>query len=137
MIRLTYVSTCTAGLKLADVRAILAVATKSNQANGITGMLYWSGEYFMQTLEGERAAVTVCFNRVCKDVRHKDVELVSAIPTHQRWFSDWSMGFTQLLASHCVKLANGARSFNPYLLDSAELPESLAELTRNSQRFER
>jgi Sensors of blue-light using FAD len=45
MIRLTYVSTCKTGLVLADVRAILAVATKSNAANGITGMLYRSAPH--------------------------------------------------------------------------------------------
>jgi hypothetical protein len=135
MIRLTYVSTCVPDLSLADVRAILAVATKSNAANGITGMLYWSGEYFMQTLEGERAAVTVCFNRVCKDRRHSEVELVSATPTQRRWFGDWSMGFTQLLASHRVQLANGAHGFNPYLLDAKTLPDVLAELSDNTQRL--
>jgi Sensors of blue-light using FAD len=135
MIRLTYVSTCKTGLVLADVRAILAVATKSNAANGITGMLYWSGAYFMQTLEGERAPVTVCFNRVCRDVRHTDVELVNAVPTGTRWFGEWSMGFTQLLATHRVQVASGARGFNPYLLDADELMETLAVLARNTQRL--
>jgi hypothetical protein len=135
MIRLTYVSTCIPDLSLVDVRAILAVATKSNVEHGITGMLYWSGEYFMQTLEGERAAVTLCFNRVCRDRRHTEVELVSAIPTHKRWFGEWSMGFTQLLASHRVHLESGARGFNPYLLDAKTLPDVLAELSRNTQRL--
>jgi hypothetical protein len=135
MIRLTYVSTCKTGLVLADVRAILAIATKSNAESGITGMLYWSGDYFMQTLEGERAAVTVCFNRVCRDARHTDVELVNAVPMAKRWFGEWSMGFTQLLAPHRLQLANGAQGFNPYLLDANELPETLAVLTRNTQRL--
>ncbi len=135
MIRLSYVSTCAPGLALADVRAILNVANRSNIENNITGMLYWSGKYFMQTLEGDRRAVTVCFNRVCRDRRHTEVELVSALPMSERWFSQWSMGFTQLLAEHRVKLANGANGFNPYLLDASQLPQSLAELTRNTTRL--
>ncbi|MGL4231590.1 MAG: BLUF domain-containing protein [Casimicrobium sp.] len=138
MIRLTYISTCSPGLKLADVRAILKIAQRANQARDITGMLYWSGEFFMQTLEGSRGMVTGCFDRVFHDPRHREVELVSVTPTHQRWFTDWSMGFTELLASHRVALKGGGYrddTFNPYLLEMRDLDRALADLTQNSQRM--
>jgi Sensors of blue-light using FAD len=138
MIRLTYISTCSPGLKLADVRAILKVAQTANQAREITGMLYWSGEFFMQTIEGSRAMVTGCFDRVFHDLRHREVELVSVTPTHQRWFSDWSMGFTQLLASHRIALREGGYrddTFNPHLLEAKGLDRALADLANNSQRM--
>jgi hypothetical protein len=139
MIRLTYVSTCVPGLSLTDVRAILAVAKRANQAAGVTGMLYWSREFFMQTLEGDRAAVTDCFLKLSGDPRHTHVELIRVTDMHTRWFSNWSMGFTQLLASHRVKLSGLAvnvSSFNPYLLDARDLELALAELAESTQTLE-
>ncbi len=136
MIRLTYVSTCVRGLSLTDVRAILVVAKRANQAAGVTGMLYWSREFFMQTLEGDRRAVTACFLKLSSDPRHTHVELIRATDIHTRWFSNWSMGFTQLLASHRVKLAGlaaNASSFNPYLLDARDLELTLAEIAESAQ----
>jgi hypothetical protein len=136
MLRLTYVSTCAPNLSLSDVRAILNVAKKANEAASVTGMLYWSREYFMQTLEGDRGAVTKSFVALCNDPRHTDVELIRATDTRTRWFPDWSMGFTQLLASHRVKLAGlaaSASSFNPYLIDAHDLEVALAELAGTAQ----
>lgn len=136
MLRLTYVSTCAPDLSLSDVRSILNVAKQKNAASGVTGMLYWSREYFMQTLEGERGAVTKCFIHLVNDPRHTEVELIRATDMRTRWFSNWSMGFTQLLSSHRVKLAGlstNAASFNPYLIEASELEMALAQLAASVQ----
>lgn len=135
MIRLTYVSTCKPGLQLPDIRAMLTGAIASNAAHGITGMLYWSGEYFMQTLEGAGDEVTACYQRICRDARHTEVSLVNSVPAGERWFGQWSMGFTRLLAAHRLTLPNGAKGFNPYLLDVDTLHETLSTLTRNTKRL--
>jgi hypothetical protein len=136
MLRLTYVSTCAPGLSLSDVRSILNVAKLKNSASGVTGMLYWSREYFMQTLEGDRGAVTKCFIDLIDDPRHTDVELIRAADVRTRWFSNWSMGFTQLLSSHRVKLTGlsaNASSFNPYLIEASDLELALAQLAASAQ----
>jgi hypothetical protein len=135
MIRLTFVSTCAPELSLGDLRAISVNAAKTNAENDLTGVLACSREYFLQTLEGSRGAVTERFGAIHRDPRHRDIEIVSATPTQRRWYNEWSMGFTQLMASHRRKLANGTASFNPYLIDASELPQILATIAENMQRF--
>jgi Sensors of blue-light using FAD len=136
MIRLTYVSTCAPDLSLSSVRSVLTRAKLENADAGVTGRLYWSREFFMQTLEGHRGAVTKCFIDLVNDPRHSNVELIHATVARTRWYSNWSVGFTQLLSSHRVRiagLASNVLSFNPYLLEAHDLEETLALLARSVQ----
>jgi hypothetical protein len=136
MIRLTYVSTCAPNLALADVQAICNLASARNQQLHICGMLFWSGEFFLQTLEGDRDLVTQLFQRISADPRHLKIELIATQSIHKRRYAEWGMGFTKLLASHRVQLVGAStaqRSFNPYLLESSELEEALYQIAQ-SQR---
>jgi Sensors of blue-light using FAD len=136
MIRLTYVSTCAEKLTLADVRSICDQASAYNVEHGISGMLFWSSEFFMQTLEGDRDHVSKCFLRIAQDKRHHTVVLIAVNTIHRRWFQEWGMGFTKLLATHRVALSSNelsANSFNPYLLESDELEEALMQLAASAK----
>jgi Sensors of blue-light using FAD len=136
MIRLVYVSTCAPGLSLDDVCAIMQTAERSNREDGISGMLCWSGEFFLQCLEGERAVVSRLYSRICNDSRHADIELIVAAPTSVRWFSEWGLGFTRLMASHELDLPSGStKSFNPYLLQAADLEATFGQLASVAQRL--
>jgi Sensors of blue-light using FAD len=136
MIRLVYVSTCAAGLSLDDLYAIMRTADRSNRDTGISGMLCWSGEFFLQCLEGERATVSRLYSRICNDTRHRDIELIVAAPTGVRWFSEWGLGFSRLMASHEFDLPSGPmKSFNPYLLQAADLESTFEQLSRVAQRL--
>ena len=136
MIRLVYVSTCAQNVDLTDVQAILHVAETRNAEQGISGMLYWSGEFFLQCLEGERGPVTQCFSHIANDKRHHSVELIVSSPTTVRWFSTWGMGFTRLMSSNRVDLPNFAGgSFNPYLLEATDLQDTFARLSNQAQRL--
>ena len=136
MIRLVYVSTCAQNVQLVDVEAILRVAEARNAEREISGMLCWSGEFFLQCLEGERGPVTQCFSHIASDIRHHSVELIVSSPTTVRWFSSWGMGFTRLMSSNRVDMPNFAgRSFNPYLLEATDLQETFARLSSQAQRL--
>ena len=136
MIRLIYVSTCAQDVQLADVQGILRVAETWNAEREISGMLCWSGEFFLQCLEGERGPVTRCFAHIASDRRHHSVELIVSSPTAVRWFSSWGMGFTRLMSSHRVDLPNFAgESFNPYLLEATDLQDTFARLANQAQRL--
>ena len=136
MIRLVYVSTCAQNVDLTDVQAILHVAETRNAEQGISGMLCWSGEFFLQCLEGERGPVTQCFSHIANDKRHHSVELIVSSPTTVRWFSTWGMGFTRLMSSNRVDLPNFAGgSFNPYLLEATDLQDTFARLSNQAQRL--
>jgi hypothetical protein len=136
MFRLVYVSTCEPGLKLDDVYAIMRVAHPKNVERGISGMLCWSGEFFLQCLEGERSTVSRLFAKICGDRRHSDVEILIAAPCGQRWFGEWGMGFSRLMASHRLDLPAGSgQSFNPYLLEAQDLEATFEQLSRFAQRL--
>ena len=136
MIRLVYVSTCAQNVQLEDVESILRVAETWNAKREISGMLCWSGEFFLQCLEGERGPVTQCFAHIARDRRHHSVELIVSSPTTVRWFSSWGMGFTRLMSSNRVDLPNFAGgSFNPYLLEATDLQDTFARLSSQAQRL--
>ncbi len=136
MIRLVYVSTCAQNVQLDDVESILRVAESWNADREISGMLCWSGEFFLQCLEGERGPVTQCFAHIARDRRHHSVELIVSSPTTVRWFSTWGMGFTRLMSSGRVDLPNFAGgSFNPYLLEATDLQDTFARLASQAQRL--
>ena len=136
MIRLVYVSTCAQNVQLEDVQDILRVAESWNAEREISGMLCWSGEFFLQCLEGERGPVTRCFAHIAADKRHHSVELIVSSPTTVRWFSSWGMGFTRLMSSNRVDLPNfSGGSFNPYLLEASDLQDTFARLAGQAQRL--
>jgi Sensors of blue-light using FAD len=137
MIRLIYVSTCADNVQLADIQALLRSAEKRNPEQGLSGMLCWSGEFFLQCLEGERAAVTACFARILTDNRHHSVELILSAPTSVRWFSRWGMGFSRILSSHLVDMPEWKDGIvNPYLLEAAELETTFERLAGQAQQLQ-
>ena len=137
MIRLVYVSTCADNVQLSDIQALLLAAERRNPALGLSGMLCWSGEFFLQCIEGERAAVTACFARILTDNRHHSVELILSAPTAVRWFSRWGMGFSRMLSSNRVDSpAWTGNSFNPYLLEAVELEATFERLAGQAQKLQ-
>lgn len=137
MIRLVYVSTCANNVDPADIQSLLQVAERRNPEQGISGMLCWSGEFFLQCIEGERAPVTQCFARILRDTRHHSVELILSAPTSVRWFSQWGMGFSRTLSSHRLDVpAWTGGSFNPYLLEAVDLEATFERLSGQAQRIQ-
>jgi hypothetical protein len=137
MIRLVYVSTCADNVELTDIQALLRAAERRNPPLGLSGMLCWSGEFFLQCIEGERAAVTKCFSWILTDNRHHSVELILSAPTQVRWFSQWGMGFSRMLSSHQVDApAWTGGNFNPYLLEAVELEATFERLAGQAQKLQ-
>jgi len=62
-----------------------------NEEAGITGVLVYVEEQFIQVLEGESAVVEEVFERICCDFRHAQIKLVDLIPVRQRMFARWHM----------------------------------------------
>ncbi|MDT7515051.1 BLUF domain-containing protein [Rhodoferax mekongensis] len=72
LIQLTYASRSAAILGPGDVKDILQIFARNNQAAGITGALCLSNGIFLQQLEGDRTVVNALDHRILKDSRHKD-----------------------------------------------------------------
>jgi len=80
--------------KLTD--SILKTSRDNNPARGITGFLCFSGDIFIQVLEGGRNEVCELFNRIVKDERHTNVRLLAYQEIRQRKFGTWTMGQVDL-----------------------------------------
>lgn len=74
-------------------------ATRNNAAAGITGLLLFNGQNFLQLLEGERDAVDALLDRVETDPRHSGVVVVTDIEVAERSFPGWSMRLLRLAES--------------------------------------
>jgi hypothetical protein len=92
LVRLLYASRATSDLSPELVDAILAVSRAHNPEHGITGILCYSGDIFMQVLEGGRDAVCELFNRITRDPRHRHVRLLHYEEISERRFAAWTMG---------------------------------------------
>ncbi len=62
-----------------------------NRRKRVTGALFYEGGKFFQWLEGPRGTVNDLFDRIGRDPRHSDVELVSVGRTKIRVFADWNL----------------------------------------------
>ena len=87
---------------------ILSTSNRNNGAVGITGSLIFDDLWFMQVLEGDRAAVWRKFERIWQDERHANVVLVEMREVEERLFGNWWMG----LAMHNARTHT---AFAPHL----------------------
>ena len=86
-----YKSRCkdTANWELLD--SILASSSRNNPENGITGVLVATETHFLQVLEGEFDVLNSTFERISRDSRHDNVQLISFKDIDRRKFGHWAM----------------------------------------------
>ena len=92
LVRLMYASRAAESVDQDDLIAILKKSKHNNPALGVTGVLCFSGEVFLQVLEGGRSQVSKLYNRIVQDPRHSDVVLLSFDEIDERSFAGWAMG---------------------------------------------
>jgi hypothetical protein len=76
--------------------SIVAQSQHHNPANGITGILCFSGGVYLQALEGGRRAVNDLYGHILRDARHKDIVLLHYEEITERRFAGWTMGQVNL-----------------------------------------
>ena len=87
--QLVYRSKATATFSEEDLARITSDSLPFNEANGITGILLFDGEYFFQVLEGECEKVEALYEHIKKDRRHSAIVKVTEIVIHERNFGAW------------------------------------------------
>jgi hypothetical protein len=100
------------------LRSILESARRNNRVSGVTGVLFYSRDSFLQILEGERCAVETTFEFIVTDRRHQDATVMLEADTRERLFGAWSMGF---IDEACTG-ADGAPFGNFDGFDPTDLP---------------
>ncbi|MCP9758254.1 BLUF domain-containing protein [Aquitalea sp. S1-19] len=96
LVRLLYASRAVQPHTQDLLDSILAQSHAHNPANGLTGILCFSGDIFMQVLEGGRAEVSALYSRISADTRHHGVELLHFEEISERRFANWTMGQVNL-----------------------------------------
>jgi hypothetical protein len=78
------------------IAAILREACRNNPRTGITGVLCYSDQFYIQLLEGGRQQVNGLYGRLLADQRHTDVTLLYYAEVSARRYSGWVMGQVNL-----------------------------------------
>lgn len=93
---LVYTSIASRKMSDDDLKILLKTIRKNNEIRHITGILLYLDPFFIQVLEGREAIVNNLFTRIKQDSRHNKVSLIYRKPIEERYFSDWTMGFSKI-----------------------------------------
>jgi hypothetical protein len=92
LVRLLYASRAAEPLTGPVVDSILEQSRANNPKAGITGVLCFSDDLFIQALEGGRDEVCKLYNTIVRDRRHLNVRILSFEEIRERRFGSWTMG---------------------------------------------
>lgn len=86
-----YASQVTAGLPAERLEALVQDAARFNQLAGVTGLLLFDGERFLQYLEGPDDGLHAAYDRVLTASSHSDVMQLARGLVGSRLAPCWSM----------------------------------------------
>lgn len=130
LVRLLYSSRSTEPVTPELIESVLAQSRARNPALGVTGILCWGGDVFMQVLEGGREAVNELYNRIVRDDRHRCVQILQYEEIHERRFAHWTMGQVNLAKINAAVLLKHAEKpvLDPYAVSGRASMALLEEL---------
>ena len=95
--RLIYHSRCalhgTPEERAAEVAGILRGSRANNAKSGLTGVLLFDGNHFLQAVEGPLAELERVYETIARDRRHEEIVLIDLSCIEAREYDAWSMGF--------------------------------------------
>ncbi|WP_087024816.1 BLUF domain-containing protein [Thaumasiovibrio subtropicus] len=94
--RIVYISKSQVRFSQRELDMMLVEFRKKNQAEGISGVLLYSGETFIQLFEGEATSVARLWLRIKADCRHEEIVLLERSVSQKRIFGGWAMGFVRV-----------------------------------------
>lgn len=133
LVRLLYASRAAAPLTAEIVDSILEQSRWHNVPHGITGMLCFSDDLFIQVLEGSRKNVSELYNRIVGDARHGEIQLLIFEEISERRFADWTMGQVNLAKVNASLLLKYSETpaINPFACSGRAMLALLDELIAN------
>jgi hypothetical protein len=78
------------------LKDLLIQSRDKNSSIGITGMLFYFDDKFIQLIEGEEQVVKELSDKIAKDNRHEYFVILKEGEIVDRYFADWSMGFKSI-----------------------------------------
>jgi Sensors of blue-light using FAD len=108
--QLLYISSASRQMLRIDVEQILFTARRTNDKNGVTGLLVASPARFMQVLEGDETVVRETYARICADPRNRAHVILRETEVAERQFGDWTMASQFLPDAAFGNMADQVRS---------------------------
>jgi hypothetical protein len=96
LVRLMYASRAPAPPSAEIIESILGQARTRNPSLGITGILCFSNEIYLQVLEGGRRSVNDLYHAIARDPRHHEITMLQYHEISERAFAGWTMGQVNL-----------------------------------------
>ena len=96
MRRIIYCSQATSDVSPDELVELLETSRRNNERDGLSGMLLYSSQSFLQTLEGDWEAVERTYDRILADTRHDNLRLLLDDDAAEPLFPDWTMGFEHM-----------------------------------------
>ncbi len=116
LVRLLYASRANSPTDASVYDSILEQSRARNPKLGITGILCFSENLFIQVLEGGRDEVCELYNTIVRDGRHQHVRILGFEEIRERRFGSWTMGQVNLAkVNPALLLKYGERAeLNPF-----------------------
>lgn len=117
-------------------QAITAAALKANAASGLTGCIIFTGQHFLQVIEGLQEDVEDTFGRISRDTRHTDVRVLSEGPIEARDFPEMAItsGGDQTLTAEALAEISAVLDSPQHQLHIREIRTLLSVITQTSRK---
>lgn len=93
MNRIIYCSQATHDFSPEELVALLELSRRNNERVGLSGMLLYCSQSFLQVLEGDAEELAKAYARIDADPRHENVRVLFEGEVPAPMFPDWTMGF--------------------------------------------
>lgn len=132
MKQITYVSTAADDVTFDTVLGILDIAHPANKKHGISGMLIYDGNHFLQYFEGEDAEVEALWHNIEKDKRHHSLRVMTVSEITERRYPFWTMGYLNNRPKIIALLESltGKPLLDPQTITGDEADSLLLELSK-------
>jgi hypothetical protein len=130
LVRLTYASRSRETMTAERLTEILEQAQRNNLARGITGILCFNHDVFVQSIEGSRSTINRLYNALLADPRHYNLQAMEMCEITERQWAEWSMGYAVPTSNNRATFLKHSPmpSFEPYAMRSQAVLKLLGEL---------
>ncbi len=134
MKRVIYCSQATHDMSPDELVRLLEVSRHNNEKVGLSGMLLYSSQSFLQVLEGDPVALQQTYARIGADDRHANLRLLMDADVAAPLFPDWTMGFEHVDDEDLAEELDGFTPaigyplVNPDLITNAGVAQTLLKL---------
>ena len=136
LVRLTYISRYNEDNGPGELERILEQAKENNALRGITGVLVFNHNFFLQSIEGSRPVINDLLRKLVRDPRHHSLQVIDSRETDQRRWVGWSMNYLTPTTTHRNEALrfSGGPTFNPYLMSMRQLMLLIETLTKMQEK---